>query len=78
LANWSNNVLYTGITNNLKRRLYEHKNKLVKGFTEKYNVNKLVYFDITTDVKVAIEREKQIKGWRRCKKNDLIESINPH
>ncbi len=77
LTNWCNKVLYTGITNNLERRLYEHKNKLVKGFTEKYNVNKLVYFDSTNDVRVAISREKQIKGWRRHKKIDLIESVNP-
>ena len=77
LTNWSNKVLYTGVTNNLERRLYEHKNKLVKGFTEKYNVNKLVYYDSTTDVKAAIAREKQIKGWTRHKKNGLIESINP-
>lgn len=77
LTNWSNRVLYTGMTNNLERRLYEHKNKLVKGFTEKYNVNKLVYFDSTIDVKVVIEREKQIKGWTRRKKMDLVESINP-
>jgi putative endonuclease len=78
LTNWSNNVLYTGITNNLERRLYEHKNKLIKGFTEKYNTNKLVYFDSTTDVLSAISREKQIKGWTRHKKIELIESINPH
>lgn len=77
LTNWSNKVLYTGVTNNLERRLYEHRNKSVKGFTEKYNVNKLVYFDSTTDVKAAIAREKQIKGWTRNKKNALIESINP-
>ncbi|MDR3602636.1 MAG: excinuclease ABC subunit C [Desulfosporosinus sp.] len=57
--------------------MYEHKNKSVKGFTEKYNVNKLVYFDSTTDIKAAIAREKQIKGWTRNKKNALIESINP-
>ena len=77
LTNWSSRVLYTGVTNNLERRLYEHKNKSVKGFTEKYNVNKLVYFDSTTDIKAAIAREKQIKGWTRNKKNALIESINP-
>ena len=77
LTNWSNTVLYTGVTNNLERRLCEHKNKSVKGFTEKYNVNKLVYFDSTTDVKAAIAREKQIKGWTRNKKKALIESINP-
>ncbi|MCQ1529098.1 GIY-YIG nuclease family protein [Lutispora saccharofermentans] len=77
LTNYSNKVLYTGVTNNLERRVYEHKNKLVKGFTEKYNVHKLVYFDSTTDVKVAIAREKQIKGWTRLKKIELIESMNP-
>jgi len=77
LTNWSNKVLYTGITNNLEKRLYEHKNKLVKGFTEKYNFHKLVYFDSTTDVKAAIAREKQIKSWTRRKKNALIESVNP-
>ena len=77
LTNWSNRALYTGVTNNLERRLYEHKNKSVKGFTEKYNVNKLVYFDSTNDIKAAIAREKQIKGWTRNKKNALIESINP-
>ena len=77
LTNYSNKVLYTGVTNNLERRVYEHKNKLVKGFTEKYNVHKLVYFDSTTDVKVAIEREKQIKGCTRLKKIELIESMNP-
>lgn len=77
LTNWNNKVLYTGVTNNLERRLYEHKNKLVDGFTKKYNVNKLVYFDYTTDVKSAIEREKQIKGWIRQKKNELVETMNP-
>ncbi len=69
--------MYTGITNNLERRMFEHKNKLVDGFTAKYNVNKLVYFDYTPDVTSAIAREKQIKGWTRQKKNDLIQSINP-
>lgn len=77
MTNWSNKVLYTGVTNNLERRVYEHKNKLIPGFTEKYNVNKLVYFDHTSDVKAAIVREKQIKGWKRQKKIDLIESLNP-
>ncbi len=77
LANWNNKVIYTGITNNLERRIYEHKNKLVDGFTKKYHVDKLVYFDNTTDVKSAIAREKQIKGWTRQKKNELIETINP-
>ena len=62
LTNWNNKVLYTGITNNLERRIYEHKNKIVEGFTAKYNVNKLVYFDYTSDVSSAIAREKEIKG----------------
>lgn len=77
LTNWTNRVLYTGVTNNLERRMYEHRNKLIPGFTEKYNLNKLVYFDHTTDVKAAIAREKQIKGWTRQKKINLIESVNP-
>ena len=77
LANWNNKVIYTGVTNNLERRMYEHKHKLIDGFTKKYNVTKLVYFDSTTDAKAAIEREKQIKGWTRQKKNNLIEEANP-
>ncbi|MGI6129193.1 MAG: GIY-YIG nuclease family protein, partial [bacterium] len=77
MTNWNNKVLYTGVTNNLGRRVYEHKNRLVKGFTAKYNVNKLVYFECTSDVTSAISREKQIKGCARQKKNDLIESSNP-
>ena len=77
LANWNNKVIYTGVTNDLKRRVYEHKNGLVDGFTKKYNVDKLVYYDNTTDVNSAITREKQIKGWTRQKKNTLIESVNP-
>jgi putative endonuclease len=77
MTNWNNKVLYTGITNDLERRVYEHKNKLVEGFTKKYNVTKLVYFTETSDVMAAIEREKQIKGWTRQKKNGLVESINP-
>jgi len=77
LTNWNNKVLYTGITNNLERRLYEHKNNLVDGFTKKYNINKLVYYEQTKNVKSAIEREKQIKGWIRNRKNALVESMNP-
>ncbi len=76
LTNKNNNVLYTGVTNNLKRRLYEHKNKFVDGFTKKYNVDKLVYYEITNDVNSALAREKQIKGWTRAKKNALVESKN--
>ena len=77
LTNWNDKVMYVGVTNNLERRLYEHKNKLVEGFTQKYNVNKLVYFDTTTDVLAAIGREKQIKKWRREKKNQLVVEMNP-
>jgi putative endonuclease len=77
LCNKKNGVLYTGITNDLKRRIYEHKNKLVKGFTSKYNCDTLVYFDGTPDVCAAIQREKQIKGWLRTKKVRIIESQNP-
>ncbi|HQZ99040.1 MAG TPA: GIY-YIG nuclease family protein [Thermoflexales bacterium] len=76
-ANWNNEVVYVGVTNNLHRRMYEHKNKLVDGFTKKYNVDKLVYFEHITDVAVAIAREKQIKSWRREKKDALINSLNP-
>ena len=61
LTNWNNRVLYIGVTNDLPRRVYEHKNKLVSGFTKKYNVNKLVYFEETADVVSAIAREKEIK-----------------
>ena len=71
LTNWNNKVMYVGITNNLERRLYEHKQKLIDGFTKKYNLNKLVYFEETNDVLVAIEREKEIKKWRREKKECL-------
>lgn len=77
LTNYNNKVLYTGVTNNLCRRLYEHKSKLIKGFTEKYNVNKLVYFEESNNPEAAIKREKQIKGWKREKKNNLIEAMNP-
>lgn len=69
--------MYVGFTNDLKRRLFEYRNKLVKGFTEKYNVTKLVYFEATSDVRSAIAREKEIKKWRREKKNGLVERINP-
>ncbi len=70
-------TLYTGVTNNLERRVYEHKNKLVPGFTNKYNITKLVYYEETNDVQAALAREKQIKGWLRSKKIALIESENP-
>ncbi len=77
MTNKINTVLYTGITSNLEKRIYEHKNKLIKGFTEKYNIKKLVYYEIYNNVIDAISREKQIKGGSRQKKIDLIKSMNP-
>jgi len=70
-------TLYAGMTNNLKRRVWEHKQKLVPGFTKRYNITRLVYYEETADVNAAIAREKQIKGWLRKKKIALIESVNP-
>ena len=70
-------TLYTGVTNNLERRVYEHKQKLIPGFTTKYNISRLVFFEATQNIRAAIEREKQIKGWLRSKKIALIESVNP-
>jgi putative endonuclease len=70
-------TLYIGVTNDLHRRLYEHKHKLGLGFTSKYNVNRLVYYEWTEDVNAAIAREKELKGWLRARKIELIESINP-
>ena len=70
-------TLYTGMTNDLQRRVYEHKQKLIPGFTASYNINRLAYFEETSDVKSAIARAKQIKGWTRAKKIALIESTNP-
>ena len=77
LANWNNKVLYIGVTNNLERRLYEHKMQLVDGFTKKYNVHKLVYYEYTSEVEAALAREKQLKGWTRKKKDSLIATMNP-
>jgi putative endonuclease len=77
ITNWNNKVMYVGVTNNLERRIYEHKNKMVKGFTKKYNVSKLVYFEETQDIIAAIDREKEIKGWRRQKKDQLVNNSNP-
>ena len=77
LTNFTNTVLYAGITNDLKRRVYEHKNHLVDGFTNKYNCNKLVWYESTNDVKSAILKEKQIKKWKREYKENIINSFNP-
>jgi putative endonuclease len=77
ITNWNDEVMYIGMTNNLERRLHEHKDKLVDGFTKKYNVSKLVYYEHTTDVQAALAREKEIKKWRREKKNNLVVSMNP-
>ncbi|MFQ5895358.1 MAG: GIY-YIG nuclease family protein [Nitrospinota bacterium] len=70
-------ALYTGVTNDLARRMHEHKHKLVRGFAARYNIARLVHFEIFDDVREAIAREKQIKSWRRAKKVSLIESANP-
>ena len=78
LTNNTGTVLYIGVTNDLLRRMYEHKHKLDPGsFTAKYDVHKLVYYECTNDVRAAIEREKQLKGWNRARKNKLVESRNP-
>ncbi|MEK7073476.1 MAG: GIY-YIG nuclease family protein [Patescibacteria group bacterium] len=77
VTNDLNSVLYIGVTNDLARRIEEHRQKLVPGFTAKYNLSKLVHFEETNDVRSAIEREKQLKGWTRKKKNKLIDSVNP-
>ena len=70
-------MLYTGVTNNLIRRVYEHKNKMVDGFTKQYNVDRLVYYEAYSEIYDAITREKQIKKWSRKKKIDLINHMNP-
>ena len=77
LTNKSNTTLYIGVTNNLQRRIYEHKNELIDGFTKRYKLHKLVFFEETNDVNSAIAREKQLKHWTREKKNKLIENLNP-
>jgi putative endonuclease len=77
LANPTNTVTYVGVTSDLIRRVWEHKDKTVPGFTSKYNVGKLVYYEQLGESLQAIGREKEIKGWRRSKKVALIESINP-
>jgi len=77
MTNANNTVLYTGVTNNLERRCYEHREKLIKGFTQKYNVVKLVYFETTRDIEAALNREKQIKAGSRAKKIKLVNEMNP-
>lgn len=78
LSNKTNSVVYIGITNDLCRRMYEHKNSLINGFSTRYKTRKLVYFESSNDVKDAISREKRLKGLLRIKKNQLIESTNPN
>jgi putative endonuclease len=77
LTNKTNNVLYIGVTNELIKRIYEHKNKLVEGFTKKYNVEKLIYYESTNNAYEAIKREKQLKNWHRDWKMNLINKFNP-
>jgi putative endonuclease len=77
MTNRSNTVLYTGVTNDLIRRVTEHKEKLVDGFTKRYNINKLVYFETFGEARLAIAREKQIKAGSRKKKVELVASMNP-
>ena len=77
MANKSRTTLYTGVTNNLLRRVFEHKSKTMKGFTKRYNLTALVYFEQFPDIRDAIGREKQIKTWRRARKNELVETENP-
>jgi putative endonuclease len=76
LTNQHNSVLYVGVTSNLVRRVYQHKEKLIEGFTKRYNVTKLIFYEVTTDVNSAIAREKQIKSWSRRKKVELIKKMN--
>ena len=77
LTNYNQTSLYIGVTNNLVRRLYEHKNKIIEGFSSKYNVSKLVYFEETDSINSALNREKQLKKWHRDWKLDLIRKSNP-
>lgn len=77
MTNYNKTTLYTGVTNNLKRRVYEHKNKLIDGFTKRYNITFLVYYECFDNIQEAILREKQLKGGSRQKKIDLINDFNP-
>ena len=77
MTNWTGEVLYTGVTHDLEKRCFQHKSGSVEGFSKKYNINKLVYYEHFNDIEQAILREKEIKKWRREKKNQLVESVNP-
>jgi putative endonuclease len=77
MTNRSRVVLYTGVTNNLERRVWEHQNSALRGFTKRYKVDRLVYYETYSNPRDAINREKEIKAWRREKKNKLVESLNP-
>ena len=77
LTNKTDKVMYIGVTNNLQRRLYEHKNELVEGFTKRYHIHKLVYYEAYNEIKYAISREKRLKGLLRIRKNELVETMNP-
>ena len=77
MTNCNNTTFYIGVTSNLQKRIWEHKNKVVEGFTKKYNINKLVYYEITDSIESAIIREKQLKNWHREWKLNLIKDNNP-
>ena len=77
LSNWDDSVLYIGVTSNLPKRLHEHRNGLADGFTKKYNVHKLVYYEEASYMRSALQREKQLKKWTRAKKNALVNQLNP-
>lgn len=77
ISNWKHSVFYTGVTNDVERRVYEHKMKLIPGFTSRYNCNKLLYYEEHNDINYAIKREKLIKKYKRDWKKNLINSINP-
>ena len=77
ITNKHNTVLYAGVTNDIERRIYEHKHRIFDGFTKKYNLTKVVYYEYFDQIDQAINREKEIKGWKRKRKNALVESLNP-
>ena len=77
MSNRNRTVLYTGVTSDLERRLYQHKNRLIDGFTKKYNCTDLVWWEVSESIRSAIQREKQIKGWSRRRKDELVAELNP-